>query len=172
MMLLRSFHAGTALLVTVVVLAGIGCGNGSPSRADRPPDRSDAPRDYVSAIIDVLSLDSELGLVRNSATQSASLAEAIRGYVTALDSMDFSGCPDDFTAAFAYHRNAWEESIPFFEPFSDMRGEMHELFDQIRERSAETHDGLERVEVRIWDSWREVEAVAADHGAIEPPAAE
>ena len=56
--------------------------------------------------------------------------------------------------------------------FPDLRGEMHELFEEIRGQSVEHRDDLERTEVPIWDTWREVEAVAADYGAIEPQTGE
>jgi hypothetical protein len=153
-------------LLAVFLLVVTGCGGDRP-RSDR---RASETVDEVTAIYDVLAIDSELGIIRNSATETKPLAIAIREYVAALDSLDFSACPEDFTEAFRYHRNAWEESIPFFEEFADLRGEMHELFDQIRSRDVETRDALERAEVPIWDSWREVEAVAADYGAIEPSA--
>ncbi|MDX1741261.1 MAG: hypothetical protein R3178_08215 [Rhodothermales bacterium] len=160
----------TQMLLAVVLPAVLGCG-GEPSRNGNEAMRAGGTTvGEVTAIYDVLAIDSELGIIRNSATETKPLSTAIRNYVSALDTVDFSACPEDFTEAFRYHRNAWEESIPFFEPFGDLRGEMHDLFEEIRDQSMDTRDALERVEVPIWDSWREVEAVAADYGAIEPPA--
>ena len=56
--------------------------------------------------------DSKLGGLRNHAPETASLVESVGSYVEGLDNIDFSGCPEDFTAAFRSHRDAWERSIP------------------------------------------------------------
>lgn len=162
---MKELHSSLALVIGflgLVVLVAPGC--------QRQGLRGDASQsgDYMTAIHDVLSIDSELGIVRNEATRTRSLATAIGDYVASIDTVDFSGCPADFTEAFRAHRNAWEESIRFFERFPDLRGEMHELFEEIRSQSIELRDDLERTEVPIWDTWSEVEAVAADYGAIEP----
>ncbi len=159
----------TGVLLALLVLVVTGCG-GKGSQGDSRAPGGGMTVDEVTAIYDVLALDSELGIIRNSATKTKPLSTAIREYVAALDTVDFSACPEDFTEAFRFHRNAWEESIQFFEQFGDLRGEMHELFEEIRGRDVAMRDALERIEVPIWDSWREVEAVAADYGAIEPPA--
>ncbi len=122
----------------------------------------------MTAIYDVLSVDGELGIQRNGATETESIVSSIRTYLAGIDGTDFSACPDDFTEAFRWHRDAWEKSIVFFERFPNLRGEMHELFETIRSEGGETQIELERIEALIWDSWAEVEAVAADYGAIEP----
>jgi len=157
-------------LVASVVLAVSGCGleRRSPESGGAIAERE--PADYVTAIHDMLALDGELAVDRNHDSESVTIAEAIRRYVAGIDSADFSACPIDFREAFLWHRNVWEESIPFFERFPDLRGEMHLLFDEIRGRGAETQVELERIEASIWDSWLEVESVAADYGAIEPSA--
>ncbi len=155
-------------LVALIAVIGPGCQCGAPRGDAGRTAEIGSTDDPVIAIYDVLSIDSELGIIRNQATETRSLAAAIREYVASIDSVDFGACPADFAEAFRAHRNAWEESIPFFERFPDLRGEMHELFEQIRRQSVDVRDELERTEVPIWDTWREVEAVAADHGAIGP----
>ncbi len=80
------------------------------------------------AIRRVLDLDMKLGADRDIYCQQHSLAEAVKKYVLEIRAVDFSGCSDEFSAAFIRHTAAWENSIPFFERFPDLRGEMHELF--------------------------------------------
>lgn len=119
----------------------------------------------VEAIGRVLEEDSELGAQRNQAPHSGSLAAAVRAYVRGLDAIDFEGCPPDFTEAFERHRDAWHESIAFFDEHGDLRGELHELFDEIRRSSPEARNRLEAHEQAILDTWSEVEAAAVRHGA-------
>ncbi len=57
------------------------------------------------------------------------------------------------------------ESIPYFEKHADMRGELHDLFDEIRGLGADAHERLERIEKEIWGTWAEVEAAVNRHGA-------
>lgn len=78
-----------------------------------------------------------------------------------LDSIDFSECPIEFAKAFERHRDAWEGSIPFFERFGHLRGELHELFEQIRNIDEATEAALKAHENQIWGTWAEVEAAAA-----------
>ena len=102
--------------------------------------------------------------MRNHASESAPLAEAVRAYARSLGAIDFSGCPAEFTEAFERHREAWLTSVELFEQYGELRGELHVLFDQIRESSPEARRRLENHEKAIWGTWAEVEAAAARHG--------
>lgn len=123
------------------------------------------PSPAVTAIRAVLQEDTGLGGVRNHAPESMPLAEAVEAYVSGLDTIDFGGCPADFIAAFERHRDAWRESIRYFEEFDGMRGELHDLFDEIREIDADSRRRIEAIEKGIWDTWAEVEAAVERHGA-------
>jgi hypothetical protein len=90
------------------------------------------------------------------------LTTSIREYVAAIDGLDFSSCPESFTEAFRRHRDAWNDSLPFFERFPEMRGEMHDLFDELRDDEG-TQLQLEAIDKQIWDTWGEVEAAAEPH---------
>ncbi len=158
---------GILLVVAAVFAMATGCREQQAVVPRGGVEVPEAAVDYVTAIHDLLSIDSELGLVRNRASETKPVADAVREYVEGIDATDFSACPADFAAAFQWHRDAWRESIPFLEQFPDLRGEMHDVFDEIRSRGGETSLELERLEAQIWDSWREVEAVAADYGAVE-----
>lgn len=115
----------------------------------------------AACVARVLARDNELGKARNHAPETAPLAEAVARYVEGLDGLDFTGCPPAFAAAFSRHRDAWKESAPFFEDFAGLRGEMHDLFDEIRSRD-EPGKRLRALEDRIWGTWAEVEEAAGN----------
>jgi len=161
----RTALTGIAGATVLIGLLASGC---QMKRAPESRPATSQESDYVTAIHDVLSVDGELGMLRNRGTETESIVSSIRAYVAGIDGTDFSGCPEDFTEAFRWHRDAWEKSMAFFERFPSLRGEMHDVFEAIRSEGGETQTELERVEALIWDSWAEVEAVAADYGAIEP----
>ncbi|MEM8679224.1 MAG: hypothetical protein AAGF97_07735 [Planctomycetota bacterium] len=102
----------------------------------------------------VLAADEALGTARNRGTETDSLTQVIEVYVAGIDALDFSGCPPAFTEAFRAHRDAWANGLPFFAKFPERRGEMHDLFDQIRETHPER---LQAIEAEIWGTWDEVE---------------
>ena len=52
-------------------------------------------------------------------------------------------------------------SRSFFKSFPDLRGEMHDLFNEIRKRDEKTKTKLESVEKEIWGTWAEVENAKA-----------
>ncbi|MCP4202310.1 MAG: hypothetical protein GY769_10285 [bacterium] len=112
----------------------------------------------------MLAEDTELGGVRNHAPESMPLAEAVRAYVEGLDEIDFGECPPDFATAFKRHRDAWRDSIEYFEQYDEMRGELHGLFDAIRELGDDARIRMESIEKSIWGTWSEVEAAVARHG--------
>ena len=138
----------------VACLALAACATSAPSKSSRA----------ATAIRAVLEEDTRLGGVRNHAPESMPLAEAVRVYVRGLDAIDFGGCPSDFTAAFKRHRDAWQESIRYLEEYEEMRGEIHDLFDEIREVSADSRMRIESLEKGIWGSWAEVETAVDRHG--------
>ena len=107
---------------------------------------------FISVII---AQDDSLGIVRNHACETISLAETIKNYTDALAALDYSDCPDAFTKAFAWHRQAWVDIIPFAQNYSDLRGEMHDLFDQL-EKGPDAATIKPLVD-KIWSTWREVE---------------
>lgn len=144
--------------VFIACLALAACATPAPSKLPRA----------AAAIRTVLEADTELGSVRNHAPESMPLAEAVRAYVRGLDAIDFDECPPDFTAAFRRHRDAWQESIPYFEEHDRMRGELHDLFDKIRAVSVEARMGIESIEKSIWGTWAEVEAAVDRHGGGSP----
>ena len=122
---------------------------------------------YVSAIQAIFEQDNELGATRNRACEDTSLSVTIRQYVAGLDAFDFSKCPDDFANAFRKHQDAWERSISFFSGFDDLRGEMHDLFDQIKEGDEQQKVLFLENYNAIMDTWAEVEVAARKYGALE-----
>lgn len=139
-------------------LALAACTGYAPSKSTRA----------AAAIRAVLEEDSELGGVRNHTSELQPLAEAVRAYVKGLDAIDFGKCPSDFTNAFKLHRDAWHESIRYFEEHDEMRGELHDLFDEIRGIDADARMRIEGIEMDIWGTWAEVESAVDRHAGSEP----
>lgn len=127
--------------------------------ATGPPAPDESAARYHAAMQAVLERDEALGEVRNHASETAPVADAIRGYTASLERLDFSGTPEAFERAFRAHREAWEGTLPFFERYSDLRGELHDVFDAIQARDST----MERVVRPIWSTWGDVEAAVRQY---------
>lgn len=130
------------------------------------PSSKDSLSASEAAITAIFAQDEELGAIRNQATEDTSLSFTIRQYVAEIDKLDFSHCPEDFTAAFGRHRDAWEKSIPFFSQFDTLRGEMHLLFEQIEQGGEVQGEAYREQLEHIMGTWAEVEAAANKHQAL------
>ena len=126
--------------------------------------------DYAAAIRAVIEADYALGSIRNEAPRHAPIATAIEEYVKGLDALDLVRCPPDFVTALRRHRDAWFNSITFFEQHSELRGELHEVFEAIHAKGRASHEGMQDVEADIWDTWSDVEASIQRHDAATGPA--
>ena len=103
----------------------------------------------------VISLDDSFGSVRNHACETVSLSEAIEQYVDNMNKLDFRSCPKTFTIAFKEHQKAWKDILTVTDNYTELRGEMHELFKIIENgRHANSFNPLLKF---IWDTWTEVE---------------
>jgi hypothetical protein len=138
----------------------------SPSRegaSTHAADATDEAQAYVfksSNTQRILQIDAVLAKQRDLLSQEMSLAQAVKAYLVGLEAIDFSGCSQAFTAAFQRHRDAWEAAIPFLEQHASLRGEMHQLFEQIGQVDEANHEELARHTQAIMGSWAEVEAAA------------
>lgn len=108
-----------------------------------------------ACIENIIEKDSELGKIRNFNCEEMPMSEAINRYVKKLNSLDFSSCSKEFTAAFQKHIEAWLSFTQVSDRYPNLRGEMHDVFAEIEKST----DSLEfrRLEKQIWDSWKEVE---------------
>ena len=103
----------------------------------------------------IIALDDSLGGVRNHACETISLTETIRQYTDAMGRFDYSDCPDAFTKAIQKHRKAWLALVHLVDQYPDLRGEMHDLFEQLENgRDSATFKPLLKT---VWDTWGEVE---------------
>lgn len=103
----------------------------------------------------IIALDDSLGRLRNHSCEQGSLSESISHYANGLEALDYSGCPEAFVTAFHNHIQAWRAIQPFTASYSDLRGEMHDLFDEL----AHSPDSLafqSHLE-QIWSTWAEIE---------------
>ncbi len=140
----------TLLSFLFISLLCLACGN---SQSSSPAQEADASPGHCMERI--IALDDSLGTVRNHACERISLSETIRNYVADIRALDFSSCPADFTKAFEEHVLAWEEMIVVTDEYPDLRGEMHDLFDDIKEGEHEYY--LNKHLDAIWGTWAEVE---------------
>ncbi len=128
--------------------------NNTPPKSPQSTD-STTTSNSTSCIEYIIAQDDSLGGVRNHACENISLAETILQYATAVEQLDYSNCPSGFEAAFRNHCKAWRQMIPFVEKYPDLRGEMHDLFDEfeVGKDTAEFRPLLKEV----WDTWADVE---------------
>lgn len=103
----------------------------------------------------LLAMDDSLGSIRNHACEKISLSKTIKIYVTDLKAVPVENCSKALVSAFYTHLEAWENVIPITNKYDAMRGEMHDLFDEIRMKSDSTVFNT-RVKA-IWDTWADVE---------------
>ena len=123
---------------------------------------SPAP-DYAEAIRAVIEQDHQLGTARNNASNNAPIARAVAKYVAGLDALDLHRCPADFVVALKRHRDAWHDSIEFFDQYAELRGELHDVFDAIRAKGETHRTMLAAIEADLWGTWEEVEKVMDAH---------
>ena len=109
----------------------------------------------IDCIDHVIKLDDSLGKKRNVDCVELSLSKTIINYTDAINSIDFSQCPEDFTTAFKSHIEAWNDMIEVTDNHDNLRGEMHDLFDSIEH----TKDSLQfKIYLNtIWSTWADVE---------------
>ena len=109
----------------------------------------------------IISGDSEYGTIRNHDPEEMPISQAIVNYVRNIRSMDYSNCPEDFSSLFNAHILAWEELIPLTEKHLELRGEMHDVFNEI-EKSGDADQFNQGVK-KIWETWGELEEWMKQH---------
>lgn len=113
------------------------------------------PPHRFGCMAEAIALDDSLGRVRNHACETVPLSETIRQYAAAIEKIDFSGCPEAFSAGFKKHAAAWLALLPVTDQYPGLRGEMHALFKQLESgRHAEQFKPLVKA---VWDTWGEIE---------------
>ncbi len=113
----------------------------------------ESPKSCVERII---AADETLGDIRNHACEKISLSQTIKNYVAELKALDFNACPSDFTDGFDAHTSAWEDMVAVTDHYPNLRGEMHDLFDKIKEGEHAMEFNL-RLKA-IWDTWGSIES--------------
>ena len=129
------------------------CNTSSPKPPQSPNPTTTSKA--ASCIEYIIAQDGSLGGIRNHACEKISLAQTIRQYADAIEQLDYTNCPPAFEAAFTNHIRAWREMIPLVEKYPELRGEMHDLFDEL-EKGKDT-DEFKPLLKSIWDTWGEVE---------------
>ena len=130
----------------VVVITTMSC--------KKPYDRDKS----LNCMASIFKQDDSLGSIRNHACEKITLSKTISNYVTSMKRLDFKNCPDDFKNAFEEHEAAWKDMIQVTDNYQDLRGELHDLFDQI-EASPDSLEFKKRLKL-IWDTWAKIEKVS------------
>lgn len=119
--------------------------------------QKDSPTFFIEkeCITSIIAADDSLGKIRNHACENATLSMSIRNYVSGLKKLNFKNCPPGFEKAFDKHKKAWIAMLKITNKYPDMRGEMHELFDQLDKGN----DAIEfkKYLKNIWDTWADIE---------------
>lgn len=123
-----------------------------------PTERADTGK--AAAIARVLEADAAAASIRDHASESVPLADAVLGYVVALDGLDLSGTPAEFRAALREHRDAWAATIPWMRSVAAERGEMHEVLGRVRLRDPDRYAALEPLLAAVFSTWGRVERAA------------
>ena len=126
------------------------CGN---SPADQAATMSDNAA--CTCIAGVIAADEVAGKTRNHACEQQSLSQTIVDYEWAIRNFDYGDCPEEFKRAMLLHADAWKELLPVVQQFPNMRGEMHDLFPQLK--SGPGGDEFSKLVDEVWATWAEVE---------------
>jgi hypothetical protein len=111
----------------------------------------------------IISEDSKAGTTRNHRCEEVSLSDAIKEYIQQLEKVDFSDCPAEFGNSFKAHIEAWRSTLIITDKHSEMRGEMHNLFDKIN--VSEDSIQFKKLVKGIWDTWADVEVAMKNGGS-------
>ena len=106
----------------------------------------------------IVSLDDSLSALRNHDCESVSISESIYKYTAGIGNASFEDCPEDFVRAYKRHQQAWLEMLRVTDKYTDLRGEMHQLFNSIQAGKDST-EFKQRLQL-IWSTWDEIKNAA------------
>lgn len=118
----------------------------------------------IECINRVMKADDSLGKIRNHSCEKGTLSSSIINYINGLKKLDFRNCPADFVKAFYIHTKAWIAMLKVTKKYPLLRGEMHELFDQLEKGK----DGVAfKIKLgQIWSTWAEIEKIIRSYETI------
>jgi hypothetical protein len=139
-------------LFLIWVLSSVpGCKDISPKRntSDILPEMA-----KTECIERIFEKDSLLGEIRNHASEKISLSQSIQNYTKALESLDYTGCPEEFVSSFRKHIEAWKGVTKITDNYPHLHGELHDIFIEL-EKSKDSAEFKALVN-RVWETWTEV----------------
>lgn len=104
----------------------------------------------------IFSKDDSLGTLRNHSCEIISLSQTIKDYENGLKKLPFNNCPEEFSDAFMKHIEAWIKMGIYTERYSNLRGEMHDLFDSIEKID---QGEFEILLAEIWSTWGKIDTI-------------
>ena len=141
------------ILYILVISSMIGC-------KDHVTEQNDADMSVeigqIRCVERIFEKDSILGSIRNHASENVSLSQTINDYTEALESLDYTNCPDKFVSSFHDHIDAWKKVTKVTDDYPLLRGELHDIFEEL-EKSKDSTEFKSLVK-QVWDTWYLVEA--------------
>jgi hypothetical protein len=137
-------------LVLLTSLLVVSCGNTDANQSTSTVE--DAPCNCIFAVIDA---DAKAGKIRNHSCEQKPLSQTIVDYVGAIRNFNYEGCPDEFKRAMLLHADAWNDLLPVARQFPDKRGEMHDLFTELK--SGPGGEEFSLLVDEVWATWADVE---------------
>jgi hypothetical protein len=126
------------------------CGNSPVDQAATTADKA-----TCTCITAVIAADEVAGKTRNHACERQSLSLTIVDYERAIRNFDYRDCPDEFSQAMFLHADAWKVLLPIVQQFPNMRGEMHDLFSELK--SGPGGEEFSLLVDEVWATWADVE---------------
>jgi DNA phosphorothioation-dependent restriction protein DptG len=103
----------------------------------------------------IIAADDSLGAIRNHDCEKVTLSRSIKNYVRSIKKLNFKNCPVGFKNVFYNHKDAWHEMLKITNKYPALRGEMHDLFDQLEK--GKDSAACKKYLKQIWDTWAEIE---------------
>ncbi|EDP69611.1 hypothetical protein FBALC1_05483 [Flavobacteriales bacterium ALC-1] len=145
------------LVVIICFCLFIACNNSNKTPQEQPIINLKQQRDCVTSI---LKQDDSLGTVRNHNCETISLSKTIAQYVNSVNNLNYENCTEEFEIAFKNHMIAWTEIQQVTDKYSNLRGEMHDLFDSIEKRKDSSV--FKALLKNIWNTWEDVETAKSN----------
>jgi len=138
-------------LTLLLIGTALSCDSAAPEQSG---PHNPLQRNCMSRII---VFDDSLGRIRNHACEKIDLSTTIKQYLKSCRAMNYKECPVAFNAAIEKHYAAWDNMLPLTDKYPDLRGEMTQLFKQLK--TGEHAQEFIPLEKAIIDTWSDIDAV-------------
>lgn len=146
-----SYTFGPLLSLLCLLLIG-SCKKNTSSSLEKNIDKKEISA--KDCMIKVIAVDSAFGDVRNHASESISLSQTIKNYISSMDTYPYDNCPPDFTTAFKKHQEAWKGLLSITDKYPNQRGELHVIFEHIA--AGDDATSFDTLLAQVLSTWTDV----------------